>query len=244
MRVARRACTAFDATAGAPLWSTPVDPVAPTPVVGDDGLVYVVGGQTLVALDPADGSIAWTAQLSKAAVGGIAFSPPAVSDGSPSVVGHRRGARAGAASNRDRHIDAGLNRTSSKLSVLVQQPDGTMAPTGVPYSSWDSPDAVELADMDRDGRLDVVVLHGGAPSFGVYEQEPDGTLADERLTVFTGDSHHNPHGLALGDGSPDVVAASQNSGLVVVPNNAPAPPGGASRARQRWPCPRQARTSS
>ena len=72
---------ALDATTGAQLWSTPVDPATPTAVVGDDGVVYVVGGQKLYALGASDGSIAWSAPLSNSALGGIAFSPPAVSDG-------------------------------------------------------------------------------------------------------------------------------------------------------------------
>jgi chitinase len=126
----------------------------------------------------------------------------------------------------------GGNRPSSAIGVLAQGAGGTLA--GVQsYPSYDIPEPVDIADVDLDGRPDVVVLHGGWLEAGIYRQLANGTLAPEDLYAIPYASHYNPHGLALGDingdGSPDIVLADYNNGLVVLrnatsPSNAPAAP--------------------
>ena len=54
-----------------------------------------------------------------------------------------------------------------------------------------------------------------------------GSLGPEELAEIPYASHYNPHGLAVGDvdgnGSPDVVIADYNNGLVILPGTAPPP---------------------
>ena len=54
----------------------------------------------------------------------------------------------------------GGNRPSSILAVFAQTRGGTLA-APVAYPSYDIPEPVEVADLDLDGRADVVTLHGG-----------------------------------------------------------------------------------
>ena len=124
----------------------------------------------------------------------------------------------------------GGNKPSSFVAVFAQTADGVLA-APVSYASYDIPEPVDVADLDLDGRADVVTLHGGWNAAGVYRQRADGTLAAEELSTIPYASHYNPHGLALGDvngdGSPDAVLADYNHGLVVLRNTragVPPPP--------------------
>jgi hypothetical protein len=116
----------------------------------------------------------------------------------------------------------GGNRPSSFVAVLKQTATAGLAPP-VSYPSYDIPEPVEVADVDLDGRGDVVTLHGGWDDAGVYLQQPDGTLGPEQLYPIPYASHYNPHGLAVGDvngeGAPDIVLADYNNGLVVLRNS-------------------------
>jgi len=115
----------------------------------------------------------------------------------------------------------GGNQPSSFVAVLRQTATAGLAPP-VSYPSYDIPEPVEVADVDLDGRADVVTLHGGWNDAGVYLQQPDGTLGPEQLYPIPYASHYNPHGLAVGDvsgdGAADIVLADYNHGLVVLRN--------------------------
>lgn len=116
-------------------------------------------------------------------------------------------------------VSYGGNQPNASIAVLPQTGSGTLgAPVRRP--SYDIPEPVEVADVDLDGRADVVTLHGGWLRAGVYRQQAGGTLAAEDLYAIPDASHYNPHGLAVGDidgnGSPDIVLADYNNGLVVL----------------------------
>jgi Domain of unknown function DUF11/FG-GAP-like repeat len=120
----------------------------------------------------------------------------------------------------------GGNRPSSNIAVFRQSEAGTLE-SPVAYASYDIPEPVEVADVDLDGGADVVTLHGGWSRAGVYAQFA-GRLTAEDLYEIPYASHYSPHGLAVGDvsgeGSPDLVLADYNHGLVVLYGNTPPPP--------------------
>ncbi len=117
-------------------------------------------------------------------------------------------------------VASGGNRPRSTVSVLAQTSKKKLA-APVPYASYDRPGPVEVADVTRDGRADVVVAHNSWSRVGVYEQRADGTLGAERLLVVPY-GNYDPHGLAVGDinsdGVPDIAIADSNNGLVVLRN--------------------------
>jgi hypothetical protein len=121
----------------------------------------------------------------------------------------------------------GGNRPTSFLGWFNQTPAGTFI-NGTPLPSYDIPEGITVADLDLDGRADVVTLHGGWNRAGVYPQNSSGSLNSEILFTIPYASHYNPHGLAVGDinsdGMPDIVIADYNNGLVILRNTSPPPP--------------------
>lgn len=108
--------------------------------------------------------------------------------------------------------------------VLAQRADHTLAPA-VSYDGYDIPRSVESADVNGDGRLDVVTIHGVWNRAGVFLQNDDGTLTSERLFAIP---YVDPadKGMAVGDvtgdGRPDIVFVQGK--VYVLPALAPLPP--------------------
>ena len=126
----------------------------------------------------------------------------------------------------------GGNKPASNIAVFAQDASGALA-APVSYTSYDIPEPVSVADVNRDGRADVVVVHGGWNAAGVYLGQTDGTLGAETLYGLPYASHYNPQGMAVGDitgdGWPDVVVGDYNNGIVIlrgssVPQEPPSAP--------------------
>jgi hypothetical protein len=100
------------------------------------------------------------------------------------------------------------------VSVFPQRADGTLGPI-TSLASSDYPGAIEIADLNSDGRLDVVVAHDGWGNVGVYLQGSNGSLqAEQRYTGTDGSA--NLQGLALGDLNGDGRVDIAQAGLSVL----------------------------
>jgi hypothetical protein len=125
---------------------------------------------------------------------------------------------------KDVVLSFGGNRPDSNLAVFPQTNSGTLG-ASVVYSSYDIPEPVEVADVDRDGLDDVVTLHGGWNRAGVYLNRPGAGLGPEDLYAIPYASHYEAQGLAVGDfsgdGGQDLAIADYNHGLVVLYGSAP-----------------------
>lgn len=85
--------------------------------------------------------------------------------------------------------------------------------------SHDIPKTVRVADLNRDGRDDIAVLHDAHGRIGIYLQNADGVLAPEILFPLPS-GNYGPHSLAIadfsGDGCPDVAIADGSNGVVTL----------------------------
>ncbi len=115
------------------------------------------------------------------------------------------------------------NAPLSRIWVLHQTPAGSLG-IAVPLATLDLAEMVDAADMNLDGRMDLVTAHTGWDYAGVYLQQPDGTFAAEQLEYIGRWYFHGSSGLDLGDingdGRPDIVAGS-SSGLVILRSSPP-----------------------
>jgi len=118
-------------------------------------------------------------------------------------------------------VTYGGNRPYSQVGVFLHFDSGTMDPV-IRYDAYDCPEAIEIADIDKDGRKDVIVAHGGWWALGVFLQNMSGSLDLERLFYIPMASHYAPQGLAIGDvnndGYDDVVIADYNNGVIILYN--------------------------
>lgn len=116
-------------------------------------------------------------------------------------------------------VTFGGNQPRASIAVFHQGENGLLQPPQV-LPSYDVPESILAADMNKSSAEDLLVLHGGWNTLGVYEQLDGGTLSDEALFSIPYASHYNPQGLDAGDinsdGILDVVVADYNHGLVVL----------------------------
>lgn len=120
---------------------------------------------------------------------------------------------------RDDIVASWGGNSPTYIGILLQNADGSLGEMQT-MPTFDIPAPVAIADIDGDGRKDIVVAHDGWLAVSLYRQRADGTLMPEELFPSIYGSWERD-ALAVGDingdGRPDIVLGSQ-----VLLQNAPA----------------------
>jgi subtilisin family serine protease len=120
------------------------------------------------------------------------------------------------------------NSPNAKVFVWPQTAAGALSGP-VTYASLDSPGAVEAADINGDGRGDVVTGNGGWGSLQVYLQRGDGALAPPTTLSLNAGNGSARNALSIGDfsgdGRPDLAYTGPFDGLNLLRQLPPAAPG-------------------
>jgi hypothetical protein len=109
------------------------------------------------------------------------------------------------------------NQDIGSVGILLGNGDGTFASIVNYASGGSAPQSLAVADLERDGKLDVVVSNSGGSNVGVLLGNGDGTFQTP-LTYSTGGNF--PLGVAIadvnGDGKPDLVVVNNANDTVGV----------------------------
>jgi hypothetical protein len=122
--------------------------------------------------------------------------------------------------NNDIHLDiAVINSGTNNIVILFGLGDGTFL-LGTAYSTGigSEPDALAIGDLNKDGRLDIVVANYYAYNIGVFFGYGNQLFAG--ATTYTSGDGSQPHSVAIGDlnndGWSDIVVANYGTDNVGV----------------------------
>lgn len=107
----------------------------------------------------------------------------------------------------------------SSVSVLLGRGDGTFEPR-VDYALDGTPQQIRLADMNGDGKLDIVAANGSGGTFSIWLGRGDGTLAAADAASFALGNNATLRSFGIadfdGDKKPDLaVADADRTGVLV-----------------------------
>jgi FG-GAP-like repeat len=112
-------------------------------------------------------------------------------------------------------IASGSNSPGAGVEVFAGTGSGTFkAP--VFYPTLDLPMGMTVADLNGDGRKDLVINHDGWNAIGVMLQTSKGTFAPEKLYPAPAEGDTPAVGDLNGDGKPDIAVVAGSDGIAIL----------------------------
>jgi hypothetical protein len=112
---------------------------------------------------------------------------------------------------------------TSKIRILHQVTGSTLYADQGEMPAYELPDALRVADLNNDGKNEIIAVHGGWSRVTTYSQDSSGNYVNGyQLFPVAYASSYNEDGLAVGDinsdGKKDIVIADYNVGLDILYN--------------------------
>jgi hypothetical protein len=119
---------------------------------------------------------------------------------------------------RDIVVASGLNRPFSHITIATFATNGQLVSSSS-FPTSDIPVSLRVADVDGDGRNDIVVYHNGHGAVGVHYQNFNGSFRDEQRLFLAGpafaDQTLTDQAIVIGDfdsnGKLDIALGSQSA---------------------------------
>ena len=129
--------------------------------------------------------------------------------------------------NNDKLNDVIVSYGGNRIGTFNQNSQGTLNPIVKSEANY-CPESVEVADVNSDGRKDVLVLNSGWDTLSLYLQAGNGVLMPYSHYSTRHATTFNTQALAVGDfnsdGNVDVAIADHNHQLVILYSSLPSQP--------------------
>lgn len=110
--------------------------------------------------------------------------------------------------------------SNSKINIFYQN-NGQYS-TPVSLNAYELPNTVEIADLNGDGKKEIITPHGGWNNLSVFSQNSNNTYGSYQLFPLPYASFYSFDGLSIGDinndGKKDIVIANYNRGVDILYN--------------------------
>jgi hypothetical protein len=94
----------------------------------------------------------------------------------------------------------GGNTPDAKTVIWIQDPVTNVLGTPINLMAFDVPNAIEIADMNNDGRMELVLIHGGWWSLTIYEQDANNSYSTFSNLYYPGNtSQFYTQGICIND---------------------------------------------
>ena len=125
--------------------------------------------------------------------------------------------------NQDGFVDmiSSIPKNSAFIHFFLYSEGSNSMEFDYTIEAYDIPQAIELADLNGDGKKEIIIVHGGWQNISIYEMGDDGKYLDYQKIDLPYATHYDrKNGLKIqdvnNDGVYDLLIADYNHGLVVL----------------------------
>ncbi|WP_312418805.1 T9SS type A sorting domain-containing protein [Epilithonimonas sp.] len=117
----------------------------------------------------------------------------------------------------------GPGEGQAKIGIKYQIDSPTLFSSTTEIPAYEIPGPVRVADLNNDGKKEIITVHQGWVNASFYEQDSNGNYSSYKLLPLPYASSYDREGLAVGDinndNKKDIVIANYNRGLDILYNS-------------------------